>query len=344
MATPINDLERVYLPAIRSLAFVKKARLALPDPCRSDAEEDAVLELETTAGRHRLSVEVLSSHLGRPTLGHLGALAARHPGRWMVFAPFVSRPAAAKLAELGLAFIDRAGNLRLALGDKAFASIEGRSPVRAPEVTRGWRAPGLLAAFAYLAHPEWLDAPVRDVANAVGVSKNAAADTRRRLIAEKFVVETREGRKLVDPRRLRERWVAGFADVLWPHLLLGRFRTADPSPQALEERLETVLGKSLRWAWGGGAAAERLVPHFRGSDTTVWTEELPRELPPELRAIPDRDGPLVFLRAPGPLVFEGTVPRTAHPLLVWAELLATGNERAAETASLIFERFGGAAE
>ena len=67
--------------------------------------------------------------------------------------------------------------------------------------------------------------------------------------------------------------------------------------------------------------------------------EPPANLAARLKALPSKNGPLTILRTKGPLMLEGAKPRTVHPLLVYAELLAVPNERAAETAVEIREKF-----
>ncbi len=72
---------------------------------------------------------------------------------------------------------------------------------------------------------------------------------------------------------------------------------------------------------GGGAAAFRLIGHVRGEDSVLWFSKPASDLPRALNALPAKDGPLTILRAKGTLMLEGAKPYTAHPLLVYAELL-----------------------
>ena len=340
MRTDLAAVEAEYLPAIRALPFVDDARLLGLGPGSPSWRPDARLRVRTATGVHDLWVELKTSHLARATVTGVLAMARESPEPLVLFAPLVTRPVAEQLASAGVNFVDRAGNIRLALGSESFAMIVGRRPPPPRHSSGGRRLAGILTTFAFLARPEWLDAPVRSTADAIGVSKNAVADTRRRLIAEGSAVVTTKGTRFVEPRHVRDRWLAAFAEAGLPKLTLGRFRTADKTPRELEARVADVLGRAQqRWAWGGGAAAARLVEHFRGATTSVWIEELPSDLPVLLRAIPDREGPLVILRAPGPLVFEGRGSATVHPLLVWAELLATHDDRAAEAAAHLAERF-----
>ena len=71
----------------------------------------------------------------------------------------------------------------------------------------------------------------------------------------------------------------------------------------------------------------------------MHTNELAPELARKLRAISDRSGPLEFVAHPGPLSRQGATADTAHPLLVYAELLFERNERAREAAQEIADRF-----
>ena len=140
-------------------------------------------------------------------------------------------------------------------------------------------------------------------------------------------------------RRALDLWLAGYATSVRPSLLVGSYRTQDIDPAALETRIAPILDKNCEWRWGGGAAALRMTGYFRGEKTIVHVAEAPVDLPKELRAVPDRLGPLSVLRSPGHSGFKGTTVDTAHPLLVYTELLTDGSERAREAAQLLAERY-----
>jgi hypothetical protein len=63
------------------------------------------------------------------------------------------------------------------------------------------------------------------------------------------------------------------------------------------------------------------------------------DLPKKLRAVTSTDGPLIIQRTPARLALEGAVTRTVHPLLVVADLMASGNIRAREAALEIREQY-----
>lgn len=328
-----------YLARLREIPFVRGVQLRALEVTRNHRRLDGLVVLTTPAGKHELPVELKRTYLTYATVnGVLAQMKAIAPQPWILFAPYIPRPLGRYLAEHDANYVDLAGNYRLFLGDRYMAHVEGITEARTAEAHRGLRVPGYLVLFTILAEPALLNAPVRRVAEAAGTGKTAAAATLRRLQDENLVARVRGRRFLLNPKVLLERWTAGYATQVRPRLLIGTYRTADPDPMALEQHLEDTLGDTTRWAFGGGAAADRLVRHYRGERTIVHLEVAPVDLPKRLRALKADDGPLVLLRMPAPVAFNGAKPRTVHPLLIYTELLVAGHPRAREAANEVWER------
>jgi hypothetical protein len=328
-----------YLENLLSLPFLTKARLR-PAPHQKGSRGDAVLEIATPRGARRLSVEEKGSHLSHALVNDLIARASsRATTPLILFAPYVSPDMGALLVSHGINFVDRAGNCHLDLGGRYVGHVEGRKLQRSSDAPGGSRAPGFRLIFALLVEPGLLNASTRDLARASGVSLGTASNVLRRLEHDRVVVRTKSKRHLVRRDDLMERWIAGYAETLRPQLLAGRFQTQDQDPRALEDRVAALLGPNGTWAWGGAAAAFRLTRHFRGDETVLHMDTVPRDLPNRLKAIPHPTGRLILLGVPGPLAFRGQAPHTVHALLVYTELILTGSDRARKTASELRERF-----
>ena len=194
---------------------------------------------------------------------------------------------------------------------------------------------GYRVLFALLARDDLLNVPIRTLAEAADVSKNAAAHAIARLTNDGIVGEENGRRRFLDRDAVLDRWLAGYATTVRPRLLVGTFRTPDKDPNELERRIEEVLGTDEQWVWGGGAAAMRLTKFYRGPETVVHVPRWRADFPKQLKALKAHDGPLVVLQPLEQLALEGVVPRTAHPLMVYTELLATGDPRAREAAAEI---------
>jgi len=329
-----------YLDQLRRLPFVRAADSEVSRLAQADGGLDAVVRLKTPKGMRRLYAEIKRTHLSYELAGHVVSQ-MRH-SRWqpsILMTPYVAPRLGQFLEERRINYVDRVGNCFLSLGPDYLARIEGRRrpPRDLPRATL--RAPSYQVLFALLARPELTNTSVRTLAESAGVGKTAAAEMVQRLESEGYVGRATNGRQLLERGRLVERWLTGYADVLRPSLTFGRFRIAEDDPAEVEARVGKALGEAKPWAWGGGAAAFRLTGHFRGEDSVLLVPEPKSDLPRALNALPAKDGPLTILRAKGPLMLEGAKPHTAHPLLVYAELLTRPSERAAEAAEEIREKY-----
>jgi len=327
-----------YLARLREIPFVRAVKLR-EDIERNDRRLDGLLVLRTPEGVHELPVELKRTYLTYAAVD--GLLAQRRVGvarPWILLAPYIPRPLGRYLAEHDANYLDLAGNHHLVLGQRFAAHVEGRTEQRAAEARRGLRVPGYQVLFAILAAPDLLNATVRQLAEAAGTGKTAAAETLRRLKDENLVGEAQRRRFLLEAKVVLERWIAGYATHVRPRLLVGTYHTQVREPAALERHIEDVLGEKTRWGFGGGAAANRIGGHYRGERTVVHLEHPPVDLPKRLRAQRADGGPLVLARLPGRVAYDGVEPRTVHPLLIYTELLAAGEPRAREAATEIWHR------
>ena len=328
-----------YLTRLRAFPFVEGAVVACADARIGNLRADAILRLRTRKRVHELFLEIKRTHLTRALVdGLLAGIRPKERRRWILLAPYVGAGIGEYLRENGMNYLDVAGNCFLAIDEEHFAMIEGKRPERRGPAERGVRAAGYQVLFAILAKPDLLNAPIRVLADEAGVGKTAAAEMLTRLQAEGLIGADRKGRRLLQPQFVLDRWLAGYTAVVRPRLLVGRFKTNDADPAALEQRIGTALGDKVAWAWGGGAAAMRLTRHYRGEETILHLGEPLLQIGRALKAIPSGDGPLTVLGVPGRIAFEGMAPRTVHPLLVYTELLAAGHERAREAAEEVWNR------
>lgn len=329
-----------YLAHLRALPFVRGVQVEHEARGADPPQADVLVRLRTPKGEHTLRAEIKRTHLTRAIVDGLLARARPLAKRgWILFAPYVGRKIGGWLRENHTNYLDAAGNCYLTIDKDYLALVEGKRPERKGPAERGVRGPGHQVLFAILARPDLLNAPVRNLAEAAGVGKTAAAEMLTRLESEGLIGADRQERRLLQARVVLDRWLAGYTALVRPRLLLGRFRTNDPDAEALEGRIEHELADTVQWAWGGGAAAMRLTGYYRGADTVLHLAEPVQNLGKRLKAIPAEGGPLIVLRVPGPVALEGIKPRTVHPLLVYTELLAAGAERAREAAEEVATRY-----
>ena len=243
------------------------------------------------------------------------------------------------LAAEGINFVDEVGNCRLELGADHVAVIEGRKRTKP---NTGGRATGPAAVevtFAFLARPDLVNAPVREIAKRIGAGKTAVADAIQQLTRQGLITK-KKPRRVLRPKELLDRWLIGYETIVRPRRMVGRYTTMEADPLRLEERIEDLLKEvETEWGWTGGAAAMRLTGFYRGTETVLAVGQVPKDFFKELRALPAQDGNLTLLTAEGNLAFEGVQEHTVHPLLVFAELRLAEDERAREAAEEVRHRY-----
>lgn len=258
------------------------------------------------------------------------------------------------LAERGFEFIDQAGNCRLTIGHDHIALIQGRRPKTPVEMRRSIGSAGYQVLFALMADPTTRTMPLRAMAMRAGVSKSVAAVALKRFAEAGLVTVTRQGIQITKPQQAFHRWWMVQADQIAPRQLIGRFRTADPDPDRAEATLERLLASeathgrtpdaitersALRFAWGGVSAAWRLLRHYRGAQSVLHILKAPQDLPKSLGLLPSSTGNLILYRHESSLALEGTALHIAHPMLVYADLCMSNDERALEAAALWGKEF-----
>jgi hypothetical protein len=297
--------------------------------------------LKTPSGAVTFRCEHKRSHLLREVAERV-AHQARGVENVLLFAPSVGRELGEFLRREGVNFVDLAGNCYVRVGDQYLARIQGIRAEAVPAADRPLRAAAYRTLFALLVDPSLFGASVRAVAEkAGGVSPQTVADLRARLVEQGMVLRV-GGRSRWAPtgrRQALDLWLAGFSATLSPQLIVGRFRARERELEALEARLSSSLGDEGVWRWGGGAAAQRLTRFYRGERTVVYLSEGDASLPKRLALVRDASGPLLLMRTPGPLAFESPRADTVHPLLVYADLLAEGHDRARDAARVVFDKY-----
>ncbi len=232
--------------------------------------------------------------------------------------------------------MDRSGNCHLRVHSHV-ARIQGRrQAARRSTRIKPLRAPAYQVLFALLADSELIHESLRAIAEAAGVSRQAVADAVARLHDEGYLRARGSDRRWTSRPRapLLERWVEGYQSAVRPRLVHGRFRLPVSGPEAVERHIES-LGRDL--VFGGTAGAHRLVGHYRGPHTVIHVSPS-EELRLALRASPTDRGELVWLWPVGQLGARGT-SGSAHPLLVYAELLSDPDPRSRELADRVAEKY-----
>jgi hypothetical protein len=142
----------------------------------------------------------------------------------------------------------------------------------------------------------------------------------------------KRGQRLIQKQNLLQRWVTAYPEQLRQKLTLGRFRGEHEWWR--QKRLDP-----LKAQWGGEVAAAKLTQYLQPQIVTIYA--MPQELNQflaENRLRKDQTGDVEILKKfwKPPEIWQHE--DLVHPILIYADLLATGNERNIETARMIYDR------
>jgi hypothetical protein len=314
------------------------------------ARSDFSLVLDTEVGELRYLGDV-KRRLTPPRLEHtllLQAAGRRQHGkqiRRMLFADYIAPGLAQRLEEADVDYVDAAGNLLIRRPGRLYLFKSGAKPSRLREQTpaRLSTRSGLQVVFVLLQELTASGLSYRELATQSGVALGSVAGIMAELKRKGHLVRRRDGWHLVRRRALFDLWVSGYSERLRPALVIGRFQPPETDlTETLARVADAARARQLEYALTGGVAADALIHHYKGEQLTLFVSAWSRDFIQALRWLPSARGPVTLLRYFGPAVPSqrysprGTV--VAQPLLIYAELLQDGSERAREAAHELYER------
>jgi len=300
-------------------------------------QADAVLRLGHGADAARYDVE-LKRALTPATLGATIHRMRALGGQALLVTDYATPQVADALKAEGIAFLDAAGNAFLERPG-LLLWVTGRKPVAkttAPALGRAFQPTGLQVVFVLLCDPDAVNLPYRELAQKAGVAHGTVGWVMPDLARTGFVDALkgrRRTKRLFQRARLLAQWVDAYARVLRPRLLIGRYHAA-----TLDGWQDWPLQRHDA-LWGGEPAAALMTGHLRPGALTIYTGALPALLAAERRLMkepePGRTTVVEFRRKFWTLPDQDAPHGTVPPVLVYADLLATGDGRCIDTAALV---------
>ncbi len=263
----------------------------------------------------------------------------RLPMRGLLVADYVNPNMAEKLKEEGIQFIDTAGNGYInakplyiyVKGNKnKFQTINKKEEKR-----RAFTQTGLKVIYAFLCDPGLVRAAYRDIARKADVANGTVGWVIRDLKEMGYLVDrgNKNNRRLNKYEELLEKWVEMYPGTLRPKQFIGEFHK-DPTTDTRNFNL-----KKYNAYWGGETAGAQYTNYLRGEIDTIYVPDRNKnELIKDMTLFKDDKDKygIVKLYKPfwqKPDDYEEN--QCVHPILAYADLVATGDARNIETAGMI---------
>ena len=256
----------------------------------------------------------------------------------LLITEYATQTVAEQLKEQDIAFADAAGNTWLR-GPNFLIWANGKKPpaeMKAPRAGRAWQPMGIKLIFTLLCNPDWINLGYRDLAARAGVANGTVGQVMRDLVEQGFLVKPRRralGRRLVQRRKLLDRWVEFYTGTFRQTTLLGRYRADNP------DWWKTLEAGKYAVMLGGEPAGAILTEFLKPGIVTVYGNDIPPQLMIGNRLRKAPDGNIEIRKRFWTFDYAWNHPDLTPPILVYADLLATGDARCIETAQKIYDGY-----
>jgi len=350
MAQENNLLE----DAIRQLALATGIKLKVIeynyeiDPGRV---VDAVVQLAGAKKPEHYAVEI-KPHLTHAKVGLIAKQFKAAPLRGLLVTDYVNPVIAELLKEMDIAFIDMAGNAYINHAP-IYIYIRGNKPTkkeylgRQLKPTRAFQGTGLKTLFGFLINPKLINKTYRNIAKTTDVALGTVGWVLTDLKEHGYLYENKnKERRLIRKKELLDKWVAAYPEKLRPNLRLGCYQAVN------HEWWKDVEIAKHNALWGGEVAAAKLTGYLKPIMATIYADRIPPLLLLENNLKKAADGDVEILRQfwTPELIIETDkkyqnigrpidTNKLVSYLLIYADLIATADDRNIETAKMIYDKY-----
>ena len=299
---------------------------------------DGIAVIKDGKKRWRYSVEIrgqLNSHTFGSAIASVSKYKREH-GPTALVGPYINPSQAAKLRDLGIEFFDTAGNVFLKQ-EGLHVFVSGRKAqdpdTRESRPARAFNATGSRLIFALLCNPGLEERTYRQLAKDGGISLGAVNWIMSDLKTLGYLVDNKQGRRIQNRKELLKRWVAAYPEQLRPKLLVGRFHKEGAQDWWKKAELPAEA------FWGGEIGAALITRYLRPEAVCIYSETNLAKLQAQHGLRRDSNGETELLRRFW--AFDKWDEQNKHvvpPLLIYADLIRTANDRNLETAEILYDQ------
>lgn len=261
---------------------------------------------------------------------------AREYKNFLIIAYYIDTKAKKELRKLDIPYMESNGNLYYHKNNYFLWLDNNKSlKLNKEKTNRAFTKTGLKAVFHFLQFEEDINLPYRIIANLTNTALGNVPNILKGLKEQGFLLQLSEKEfKLQNKRELFKRWRTTYQQDLKPTLEIGTFRFLKQEDFLNWRNIQLTSGKS--W-WGGEPAADIYTNFLKPEVLTIYTLESRSEIMKNYRLVPDPKGNVqVFQKF---WEKDDLKEKTAPPLLVYADLMNTGDRRCKETAEKIYNEF-----
>jgi len=241
----------------------------------------------------------------------------------LLFADFVNPVMAEKLRRRSIEFVDCAGNLHIKSGEIS-AYVKGR---RLPQLRskrargRAFNSAGLKLIFAVFNRPEFLQASYRDISKKVNIALGSVGPVMNDLNLSGYILDE-DGKRLVNKRRLFERWVDGYLEKLRPKQIMACYTCDDENWWKKADPFE------FHGVWGGEVVVAKSTPYMMPETISLYflSDVKQKKFAEKYRLREDEEGEIcVYKKFWSPSYAGDDNEDGISPMIVYADIVDSIN-------------------
>lgn len=251
----------------------------------------------------------------------------------IIIADYLTVNTATELKQNGINYLDAAGNTYIKTKN-IFIYVEGRKTTinKKNNQTRAFQEAGLKLLLLLISNPETLQFTYRELAEKTGIALGSVSNIFKELEESHYLVKIKNKRVLKNQEEIIERWVIAYNEILKPRSFKRKMR-------ALKDdfNIDTVIKDHNDIYFGGEPGGKILTNYLKPKDYIIYTNEAVSKIAKDLKLVPDESGNIELYNKFWTNSLNLKNEFTAPPLVIYADLVSTGNNRNIETAKIILE-------
>ena len=298
------------------------------------SEGDGLLFITGDKKEYCFQVEVKQT-INKAIIGQTAQQILKIQNKVILITPYVSPQLADHLKNLGIYFLDTAGNAFIKSQSLyIFSKGNKLSEEQRPDtLSRAFKAKGLQVLFALMRINKLENRPLREIAELSNVALGTVQWVMKDLKKLGYLIDMgKRGKRLIKKEDLLSRWTIAYSEQLRPKQLIGRF-TADNRNWWVDTKISQYGA-----LWGGEVAGDILTKNLKPEIITIYTNEQPGKLILRGKLKKDPNGDVEILGTFWRDELTNNDENIVHPILVYADLIANGDKRNIEIANMIYER------
>lgn len=329
----MNTMEKtIALRAVQTLQDMTCLKAEYrPDPTNELKQRDGIVQIVYGAQQLEFVAEI-KRRVNHATIGLVHRQKLKL-GKILLLTDYVNPELANALKDHDIPFIDAAGNAYLK-ELPLYVFIKGNKPLdefKTDHTRRLFKTSGLRVLFTLLNNPGAENNPYRDIAMGAGVALGTVGWVVKDLKETGFLVELgQKGRKLIKKDDLLRRWVEAYPEQLRPKLVQGIFRVD------ARNWWKEIVPAEFGLFWGGEIAATKLTGYLKPEKALIYTAQPPGKIVFKYMLKKDPKGNVEILRPFWNFQWKMAALDLVPPLLIYADLMATGDPRNSETAEMVY--------